>query len=151
MSENTQQPENIENQVENEEEIVEEEEPIDPEILKAILKANENPVDYLMKGKEEKKPSKLKKVPVVQKKLQVLKLNEFNEKIDNQIEANKPKKFISQRVKDKKDVQGIKEELIVKRQFNARKEPYNFVYKKTEKIFVDVMNNEEFPTFEKVH
>jgi len=64
------------------------------------------------------------------KKKSKLNLMEFTKKIEDEIEAAKPKKFISKRVTEKNKSTIICEKVIeYKRQFEPRLPPYNFVNK----------------------
>lgn len=80
------------------------------------------------------------------KQSQVLSLGEFTKKIDAEMEASKPKKFVSKRVEDKKKVMGL-DNNVVKRNFNPRLPPYNFVqHNKQNQNSVNIDSKEEFPS-----
>jgi hypothetical protein len=137
-------------EVEIEEEVEEVDEPIDPEIMKAVLRASEREIEYNFapkgSGKGKGKGNKPETTTTKDKKKKnILTLNEFTNQIAN---VEKSKKFTSKRAEDKKKLLGTYEDASVpKRQFNARKEPYNFVYKTNNKNqYVDMNSNEEFPS-----
>ena len=119
----------------------EEEEEIDPELMKKLLSISNNDLNEMLVKSPKNKKTKTKT-----KTKNILSLDDFNKKIDESIIANKPKKFVSKRADDKRKILGIDEEPIVKRVFNPRKPPYNFVYKKSRYMEVDVFDNGEFPT-----
>jgi len=74
-------------------------------------------------------------------------LNEFVEKFEPKETANQPKKFISKRVNEKKKQSDIYNETKIKRQFNPRIPPYNFVHvKKETKQIINIFNEHEFPS-----
>lgn len=81
-----------------------------------------------------------------QNKKQVLSLNEFNKKVEQDIIAQKPKKFMSKRVGDKKIQLGIQNEPIIKRSFNPRNQPFNFVKSNDINVKLDILNLEDFPS-----
>jgi hypothetical protein len=131
-------------------EIKEEEEndDLDPELLKAIYEANMKKIEsndfFVPKAKPE---SKLKVKVCKEKPKNILTLNEFSKKMEEEVKNNMPKKFISKRADTKRKELGIEEEKEPKRSFNPRKPPYNFVFNKTYNMNeVDVNNTEEFPT-----
>ena len=102
------------------------------------------------KEKEDKiNLKKLKKEMKAEKKgKQIFNLVDFNKKIEEDIKANQPKKFISQRADTKRKELGISSnENIIKRSFNPKKQPYNFVksHEKKETI-LELINPEEFPS-----
>ena len=78
------------------------------------------------------------------KKMNKMTLLDFNEKVDKEIKANEPKKFTSKRSTDKKKLNPTSNIDIIKRKFNPRNPPYNFVHKerKNENI---IINLEDFP------
>ena len=96
-----------------------------------------------------------KKKKIIETKVQdkkTMSLNELNNFIDKQIESKKPKKFISKRSAEKRNVESItpiiKE---TKRQFNPRLIPYLFSeeYKNRQllnKTNIPNLNNLEFPS-----
>jgi hypothetical protein len=81
-----------------------------------------------------------------QNKKQVLSLNEFNKKVEQDIIARKPKKFMSKRVGDKKIQLGMQNEPIIKRSFNPRNQPFNFVKSNDINVKLDILNLEDFPS-----
>ena len=81
-----------------------------------------------------------------QNKKQVLTLNEFNKKVEQDIIARKPKKFMSKRVGDKKNQLGMQNEPIIKRSFNPRNQPFNFVKSNDINVKLDILNLEDFPS-----
>jgi hypothetical protein len=71
-------------------------------------------------------------------------LKEFAQKIAANETVNKPK-FISKRVKEKKDL-GIIKQNIPKRTFNPRLPPYNHIYKVNKNTdLINFNNNKDFP------
>ena len=106
--------------------------------------------DQDMKLKEDKlNYKKLKKEIKTEKKgKNIFNLSEFNKKVEEDIKANQPKKFVSKRADSKRKELGISSnENTIKRSFNPRKEPYNFVksHEKKETI-LELINQDEFPS-----
>ncbi len=126
---------------EQDEEQDEEEEQLDPELIKKFLVASNNDLNEMLV-----KSPKNKKLKTKTKTKNTLSLDDFNKKIDETIIANKPKKFVSKRADEKRKILGVDDEPIVKRVFNPRKPPYNFVYKKSCNIITDMFDDSEFPT-----
>ena len=60
--------------------------------------------------------------------------------------ACKPKKFISKRADDKKNHLGMHNEPVIKRSFNARNLPFNFVKSNDVNIKLEILNLEDFPS-----
>ncbi len=138
----------IEEPVENYDE--EEEEEMDPETRKMLWEASmRRSCNYdftdIAKDKSKQKKSNSKSNQKQKKKVG-LSLEEFNKKIEEEQKAKQPKKFVSKRVEEKKKVNGV-EEQVVKRNFNARLPPYNWVHKsKEENVQVDLNNKNDFPS-----
>jgi hypothetical protein len=86
------------------------------------------------------------KIVLKQNKKQIFSLNEFNKKVEQDIIARKPKKFMSKRVGDKKNQLGMQNEPIIKRSFNPRNQPFNFVKSNDINIKLDILNLEDFPS-----
>ena len=120
---------------------LDEEEEIDPELMKKLLSISNNDLNEMLV-----KSPKNKKLKTKTKTKNTLSLDDFNKKIDESIIANKPKKFVSKRADEKRKILGVDDEPIVKRVFNPRKPPYNFVYKKSHNIITDMFDDSEFPT-----
>ena len=116
---------------------LDEEEEIDPELMKKLLSISNNDLNEMLVKSPKNKKLKTKNT---------LSLDDFNKKIDESIIANKPKKFVSKRADEKRKILGVDDEPIVKRVFNPRKPPYNFVYKKSHNIITDMFDDSEFPT-----
>jgi hypothetical protein len=96
--------------------------------------------------KSKKKSSSNSNKNQKQKKNVSLSLEEFNKLMEQKIKENKPKKFVSKRVEEKKKINGV-EEPVYKRQFNPRLPPYNFVNKTREaNVPVDLNNKNDFPS-----
>ena len=88
---------------------------------------------------EQKQPSK--------KQNQVFSLGDFNKKVDAEMEAKKPKKFVSKRVEEKKKQSGVEETNVQKRHFNPRFPPYNFVHQKSKQNNnVNLNSKDDFPS-----
>jgi hypothetical protein len=84
----------------------------------------------------------------IKKQNSKLNLNTLNEYIDNIIMENKPKKFISSRVSNKKKDEPIIKEIIKKRSFSPRLEPYfkSEQYIRKKQYFNEVsFEKEDFP------
>ena len=129
---------------ENEEENNDEDEE-EREYMKSIYMAtlNANTFDF----KQTIKQSKVEKSkPKVVKSKVTLSLNEFTSKIEQELMENQPKKFVSKRADDKRKILGI-DDNIIKRTFNPRKPPYNFINRKVNNITeVDLDNKLDFPS-----
>jgi hypothetical protein len=109
-------------------------------IYQASNKSNEidEVISPLSSGSNSSNPFRRKKTLK-----KVLSLDEFNKlKTDN-----KPKKFVSRRVSEKKKNNCIEEVEIVKRCFNPRMKPYNLYNMKLHTI--KKSNTEDFPTLNK--
>ena len=140
-------PENTENQ-ENpvtQEEQEEPEEEIDPELRRLIFERSLNKSFF----DDYERPIKTSSPkPKGQKKLKnTLSLEQFNNKITEQLEQNVEKKFVSKRAEIKRKDTEPCDEIIV-RSFNPRKPPYNFVYNKEAKVFIDIKDEESFPAMQ---
>ncbi len=99
------------------------------------------------KPKKEKVEQKQEQKSQTKKQSQVLSLGDFNKKVDAELEAKKPKKFVSKRVEDKKKLSGIDDSNVPKRQFNPRFPPYNFVHHKNKQSNnVNLNNTDDFPS-----
>ena len=83
----------------------------------------------------------------IKKSSNKLSLDSFNTKIDEIIVSSKPKKFISKRVEEKKPKE-VQAERTVKRLFQPRLLPYNFVFsnKRMKHMTIDVKDECEFPS-----
>lgn len=134
-----------EDQEEDQEEEEEPEEQLDPEMLRAIREAimKKDTFDFCVKG--ETKKSGLKKEMTTKKKNSMT-LGDFNKQVDEKIKELQPKKFTSKRADDKRKTLGLDIMVEVKRTFNPRKQPYNFVNRKKIINSTDVNSMEEFPT-----
>ena len=76
-----------------------------------------------------------------------LSLGEFNKKLDEETKEKQPKKFISKRVEDKKKINCTNEEKVIRRSFNPRLPPYNWVHKSKEtNVKIDLNNQNDFPS-----
>jgi HD superfamily phosphohydrolase len=112
-------------------------------IYEASLRSNEELEEEWNKlSKQNNKPKKQTNNKKNTKN--IITLGEFNKKIEKEIEAKKPKKFISKRVQEKK--KDLEIENLPKRQFNPRLPPYTFVFKKSLNTNIDINNNNDFPT-----
>lgn len=104
------------------------------------------------KGKKEredkKKSQQLKKETKNEKKgKQIFNLVDFNKKVEEDSKANQPKKFISKRADDRRKQLGISSDNNIKRSFNPRKPPYNFVKSHDRKeVVLDLINTNDFPS-----
>ncbi len=78
------------------------------------------------------------------KKNNKMTLLDFNKKVDDEIKANEPKKFTSKRSTDKKKLNPTSNIDIIKRKFNPRNPPYNFVHKERKDDNI-IINLEDFP------
>jgi type II secretory pathway component PulK len=122
-------------QLENQEELLEEE--VQRELYQSIRdKTSKLDLDSLM-TKQKKTTEKPKRV----KQSNIFSLKDFNKKM----EEEKPKKFVSKRMEDKKKELGV-EERVEYRSFNPRKPPYNFINKNRNQSYVNINNNNDFPT-----
>ncbi len=99
--------------------------------------------EYDLSDDEDKKLGKQYHKEKNNKKSSKMTLLDFNKKVDEEVKANEPKKFISKRSIDKKKSNSMNDIGIVKRKFNPRNPPYNFVHK--EKKDIEIINLEEFP------
>ncbi len=96
-------------------------------------------------NKKENKPSEVKENKKQGKK--VMSLDQFNKKVEAEEKAKKPVKFVSKRAVDKKKQLGLGEDNQVKRSFNPRLPPYNFVHKKiNSQLDVNLNNKDDFPS-----
>ena len=116
--------------------------------LKSIIQVTNNkPIlcDFTTKMDKKSIP-KVNKVNKVSKNKNVLSLGDFTKKIDEEVKLSQPKKFTSKRADTKRKELGLDNE-IIKRTFNARKLPYNFVNRSNNiNIEVNIGNIEEFPS-----
>lgn len=114
--------------------------------LKTIIEAANNKIttfDFTVKMDKKSIP-KVNKVNKLSKN--VFSLSEFTKKIDEEVKLSQPKKFTSKRADMKRKELGLDNE-IVKRTFNARKPPYNFVNRTNNiNIEVNISNPDEFPS-----
>jgi hypothetical protein len=77
-----------------------------------------------------------------------LSLVDFNNKIDEVIQNSKPKKFVSKRVEEKK-VKVETNDIVVKRSFEPRLPPYNFVHKHNNyQSKININDTDLFPTLQ---
>ena len=88
----------------------------------------------------------IKQKVLKQNKKQIFSLTEFNKKVETDMIARKPKKFMSKRVSDKKNQLGMQNEPVIKRTFNPRNPPFNFVKSNEINIKLDILNLEDFPS-----
>lgn len=137
---NTQIENNVYNSSDSDEEVKEENEVEEEdtrsddemaEYLKEIVqnKSTKGQLDLDSITKKDKKNSKEKiSKEKKDKSKNSLSLVDFNNKIDEVIQKNKPKKFVSKRVEEKKEkVEVI--DTVYKRSFEPRLPPFNFVNK----------------------
>jgi len=118
----------------------EEDEELDEETKRIIWEANLKRLnnDSMLDFSDGTKKSKSKKSSDKKNKKVVLSLEDLNKKIE-------PKKFVSKRVEEKKKINN--EEKLIKRTFNARLPPYNWVYQpKKEQVTVNINDEHEFPS-----
>lgn len=87
------------------------------------------------------------KIDKTKKTSNKLSLDSFNTKIDEIIVSSKPKKFVSKRVEEKKP-KDVQVERTVKRLFQPRLLPYNFVFsnKRMKHMIIDLKDECEFPS-----
>jgi len=97
---------------------------------------------------EQKKITKIKTTIDISKQTKkVMTLEEFTKKIEAEEKAKKPNKFVSRRTVDKKKQFGTDETTVIRRHFNPRFPPYNFINKKVISNNIgDINNNKEFPS-----
>lgn len=138
---NTQIENNVYNSSDSDEEVKEEEAELEEEdtrsddemaeYLKEIVqnKSTKGQLDLDSITKKDKKISKEKiSKEKKDKSKNSLSLVDFNNKIDEVIQKNRPKKFVSKRVEEKKEkVEVI--DTVYKRSFEPRLPPFNFVNK----------------------
>lgn len=125
----------------------EEDEELDEETKRILWEANLKRLnnDSLLDFTNETKKSKSKKSSDKKKKNNSLSLDELSKKIDEEQISKQPKKFVSKRVEEKKKINN--EENSIKRTFNARLPPYNWVHKtKKEQVNVNINDEHEFPS-----
>jgi len=120
----------------------EEDEELDEETKRILWEANlkrlnnDSLLDFTDETKKSK--SKSKKSSDNKNKKVILSLEELNKKIE-------PKKFVSKRVEEKKKINN--EENLIKRTFNARLPPYNWVHQpKKEEVAININDEQEFPS-----
>jgi hypothetical protein len=119
----------------------EEDEELDEETKRILWEANLKRLnnDSLLDFTDDTKKSKSKKSGDKKNKKVILSLEELNKKIEQ------PKKFVSKRVEEKKKVNN--EENLVRRTFNARLPPFNWVHQtKKEQVTVNINDEQEFPS-----
>lgn len=115
--------------------------------LKSIVEASKNKTttfDFSVKMDKKSFP-KVNQVSKSKSK-NVFSLSDFTKKIDEEVKLSQPKKFISKRADEKRKELGLDND-IIKRTFNPRKLPYNFVNRvnnNTEEI--NISNNMDFPS-----
>lgn len=136
---NTQIENNVYNLSDSDEEVKEEENEVEDtrsddemaEYLKEIVqnKSTKGQLDLESITKKDKKNSKEKiSKEKKDKSKNSLSLVDFNNKIDEEIQKSKPKKFVSKRVEEKKEkIEVI--DTVYKRSFEPRLPPFNFVNK----------------------
>jgi hypothetical protein len=114
--------------------------------LKSMVEAANNKnitFDFSVKTDKKSFP-KIGKVSKVSKN--VFSLGEFTKKIDEEVKLSQPKKFISKRADTKRKELGLDNE-IIKRTFNARKPPYNFIARVNNiNNDINISNNMDFPS-----
>ena len=137
-----------ENNLSNIDEYEEEEEEMDLETKKILWDANlkrlnNKESDFVFT--DDSKKSKQKKSSDKKNKKVVLSLGEFSKKVEEEQISKQPKKFVSKRVEEKKKVNN--DENSVKRTFNARLPPYNWVIQsKKEQVNININDEHEFPS-----
>lgn len=125
----------------------EEEEELDEETKRILWEANlrrlnNKESDFVFI--DDTKKLKQKKSNDKKNKKNVLSLEEFSKKVEEDEKLKQPKKFVSKRVEEKKKVN---EENTIKRTFNARLPPYNWVHQtKKEQVNVNINDEHEFPS-----
>ena len=107
---------------------------------------NEKNNDYSIKHNEKEKLLDEKKDEKKDKKNKKLTLVAFNKKIEQDINARRPKRFISKRADDKKSQLGMQNDNGFKRSFNPRNPPFNFIKSNDFVQKPEILNLEEFPT-----
>ena len=126
---------------------IEEEEELDEETKRILWEANlrrlnNKESDFVFI--DDTKKLKQKKSNDKKNKKNVLSLEEFSKKVEEDEKLKQPKKFVSKRVEEKKKVN---EENTIKRTFNARLPPYNWVYQtKKEQVNININDEHEFPS-----
>jgi len=118
----------------------EEDEELDEETKRILWEANLKRLnnDSILDFSDDTKKSKSKKSGDKKNKKVILSLEDLNKKIE-------PKKFVSKRVEEKKKINN--EENSIKRKFNARLPPYNWVHQpKKEQVAVNINDEQEFPS-----
>jgi hypothetical protein len=126
---------------------IEEEEELDEETKRILWEANlrrlnNKESDFVFI--DDTKKLKQKKSNDKKNKKNVLSLEEFSKKVEEDEKLKQPKKFVSKRVEEKKKVN---EENTIKRTFNARLPPYNWVHQtKKEQVNVNINDEHEFPS-----
>ena len=96
------------------------------------------------------------KAPIVQtkksqgavtKKSNKLSLGDFTKKIEEEVKITQPKKFMSQRADIKRKELGLDKPVEIKRLFNPRKLPYNFVFRQNDTHKeINITNTTDFPS-----
>jgi hypothetical protein len=126
-----------------------EQEDIDEEtkllILKHINRQKQLSCEFEFESNNSKKNKTKIKKQNVNKSINIA---EFNRELEEKANMNKEKKFISKRADDKKKELGISDVYELRRSFNPRKPPYNFV-RSNDKILVetiDIQSTTEFPS-----
>lgn len=81
------------------------------------------------------------------KKTNKLSLEEFSKKIEEEIKTIQPKKFMSQRADIKRKELGLDKPVEVRRSFNPKKLPYNFVFRQNDtNKEINITNTTDFPS-----
>ena len=96
------------------------------------------------------KKKKSKKKNKVKKNNNQMSLQEFVKRQEEKAELNKPKKWKSKRLSDKKDKLGIKKEPITRRRFNPRLPPPTYLTFKKKVVEEAVLSDEFFPNLSSV-
>jgi hypothetical protein len=145
MSETNKELENETALLEEQRRLEELEELEEQKYLKSMIEAtNSKTISYDFSIKTTKKT--IPKVSKVSKNKNILSLGEFTKKIDEEVKISQPKKFVSKRADVKRKELGLDIE-VIKRTFNARKPPYNFINRPNNiNIEVNINNNKEFPS-----
>jgi hypothetical protein len=77
----------------------------------------------------------------------IISLNDFVQKVNAEKTAKQPKKFISKRADEKKILPDINDIQIIKKSFNPRLPPYNFVHGiKDIYYYENIVNDQNFPS-----
>jgi hypothetical protein len=132
-------------------ELEQSEDEMDEETRRIIFAAaSKNSIMDFFQSKQTPAKSKEKKSNESETKKQgkkVMTLDQFNKKVDAEEKAKKPIKFVSKRAVDKKKQLGLGDDNQVKRSFNPRLPPYNFVHKKiNSQSDVNLNNKDDFPS-----